>query len=292
MTHFRAWGTMITVIVCTAFAAVSATNYMVAHLPHHIGQIYTPEPIGDAILPISNHGEPLAGRNMFCSSCDTSTHSANTGPQNGIQSTSLPITLVAIMVLRPNHRSYATIRNTHNHRQGAYQVGDRIPGVGVIQSIEGAFVDFHNEHLQRTERMTLMAKQQFVRVVFPPQSKQSSTDRKPNRDGIRQVNEYSYEIARESLEQVIANPALIGAGAVPVVKNGNRLGFRVYSVRPQSIAAKAGIRNGDILQRVNGKPLTNLSEALDVYANLKIAKSITVFLIRRGTPVTVNYSIQ
>jgi serine protease Do len=68
-------------------------------------------------------------------------------------------------------------------------------------------------------------------------------------------------------------------------------GALVADVAPGGPAARAGIAAGDVLLRVNGKPMEN---GRQVHVNLyraPVGESVTIDLLRRGTPLTVTVPV-
>jgi len=79
--------------------------------------------------------------------------------------------------------------------------------------------------------------------------------------------------------------------AVPNFDGGKVSGMKVLSVKGGSIFAKLGLQRGDILQRINGLEL-DVRKGFEIFNQLKDQKSITVDLIRQGTPQTFEYEIR
>ena len=112
-------------------------------------------------------------------------------------------------------------------------------------------------------------------------------------EGVKKIDDTTYEIDRSVVEKVIANPmAVRGARIVPSIKNGKPNGFKLYAIRPSSVYAKIGLMNGDTLHAVNGFELTTPDKALEVYTKVRESNSLSVNITRRGKPVTLNYSIK
>ena len=53
-----------------------------------------------------------------------------------------------------------------------------------------------------------------------------------------------------------------------------------------------GIRNGDVIQSVNGFDLTNPQKALEAYGRLRTANGLSLQIERRGKPTTIEYQFQ
>jgi serine protease Do len=64
-------------------------------------------------------------------------------------------------------------------------------------------------------------------------------------------------------------------------------GALVQSVEPGKPADKAGIRNGDIVVEVNGKPIRNNRELIDTISYLPIGSEVKVGVLREGKRVTL-----
>jgi S1-C subfamily serine protease len=69
-------------------------------------------------------------------------------------------------------------------------------------------------------------------------------------------------------------------------------GAKIGSVADGSVFAKAGLRAGDVVTSVDGKPMHTIDDAADLYVRASTARNITVQLMRAGKPATLKLSIQ
>ncbi len=69
-------------------------------------------------------------------------------------------------------------------------------------------------------------------------------------------------------------------------------GARIDAVAQGSLFARAGLRAGDIVTAVNGKPLRTLDDAADLYAFGATARNLVVKVIRGGKPTTLRIAIE
>lgn len=101
-------------------------------------------------------------------------------------------------------------------------------------------------------------------------------------------------ITRALLDRVLANPMQIATEArvVPVVANGKPDGLKLYAIRPKSVWARLGLQNGDQLRRVNAQDISSPDKALEVYAALRDAKTVSLELLRGGKPLTIAIAIR
>ncbi|HYU14852.1 MAG TPA: type II secretion system protein GspC [Candidatus Acidoferrum sp.] len=305
------------VVLCSALAAsavghiIEATALADSDKPARRPVAHPPlvSPIAEQDRGPSKSGTPLAERNIFCSTClppepaAAETAAAPIDPNNP-PITSLPLRLVATNVSTDEMNSFATILNTSTEKQGAYWVGNEIPGAGPVNRILGKYVDFENRATGHVERVSLLSGEvprPSSTVSFAPPV-ETEVDPRAARDellaaveaGVRKIDDSTYEVDRALVEKVLSNPTAVSRGAriVPSVKNGQPNGFKLYAIRPSSVYAKIGLMNGDTLHAVNGFELNSMDKALEVYTKVRESSSLSVSITRRGKPVTLNYTIK
>lgn len=294
----------VVVAICVVLAA-TATSYVIEGKflsdPEHVAKPTPVIPSPSQLLkpPRSKDGTAFAARNMFCSECTPPVQVANNDPSS-IVNTALPLLLLATNVGVTDDASYATIINTESQRQGAFAVGDRIPGAtGPLKEVHYKYVDFENNG--RVERLVLAGATAPVASAAPvaaaePSAGEGSGDELQTAidNGVKKINDNTYEIDRSLVDRVLANPMGVAKGArlVPAVKNGKPDGFKLYAIRPNSVYAKLGLQNGDTLQSINNFELTSVDKALEVYTKLREASSLEVDILRRGKQEKLKYSIR
>lgn len=302
---------LLTLLICAGLAAQAANNVIAGKYLNDRDTASVVESKKSAsAIPVrrsrSKSGSPLAQRNMFCSECAPEESKAkpvtDSSDPMAVPFTSLPLKLVATNVGSREQYSFATIFNTDSQSQGAYWKTDTIPGAGKVIKIAGKYVDFHSEENNRTERISLLSDTPIRRK--PKTSTKTASAPKSNSkkdeltamldEGIKKNGENSYEIDRNLVDKVLANPMSVARGAriVPSVKNGKANGFKLYAIRPSSVYAKIGLRNGDTIHAINGFELTTPDKALEVYTKVKESNNLSVSVTRRGKPVNLDYSIR
>jgi len=296
----------VVVMVCAVFAAKATSHIVEAKYlgdPEHGPKVAALVPRSETpiLQARSKDGGQLASRNMFCSDCTPSVDTKVVDPSS-VAITSLPLALLATNIGPSIKDSYATIINSENQKQGAYAVGDRVPGAnnsGQIKSIHFKYIDFENNG--RTERLVLLgatppatpapavAETPQVSADGDKDDLQASID-----NGIKKIDDSNYEIDKSLVEKVLLNPMAVAKGArvVPSMKNGKPDGFKLYAIRPSSVYSKLGLQNGDTLQSINGFDLTSADKALEVYTKLREATSLQVTVTRRGKQEQISYSIR
>ena len=113
-------------------------------------------------------------------------------------------------------------------------------------------------------------------------------------EGVKQLPENQYVVARSEINNALTNLSDLATKAriVPSFKNGVANGFKLFSIVPDSLYAKIGIQNGDVIRRINGYEMNSPDKALEIYQKLRDASRIEIQLERRGETLRKTYSIQ
>jgi general secretion pathway protein C len=112
--------------------------------------------------------------------------------------------------------------------------------------------------------------------------------------GIKAIGENDYEIPRSEIDKTLSNlnDVAMQARIVPAFKDGAATGFKLFSIRPDSIYSKIGIQNGDVIRRINGYDLNSPEKALEIYSKLKESSRIDIEVERNGSTVRKTYKVQ
>jgi general secretion pathway protein C len=111
---------------------------------------------------------------------------------------------------------------------------------------------------------------------------------------IQKVSETEFNVDRSVIDNVLENQAQLmrSARIVPEQKDGKTVGIRLFGIRQDTLLGTLGMQNGDRLETINGFEMSNPQKALEAYARLQTATSLTVQLTRRGKPLTITYQIK
>jgi general secretion pathway protein C len=113
-------------------------------------------------------------------------------------------------------------------------------------------------------------------------------------DKIQKVSETEFNVDRSVIDSVLENQAQLmrSARIVPEQKDGKTVGIRLFGIRQDTLLGTLGMQNGDRLEQINGFDMASPEKALEAYARLRTATSLTVQLTRRGKPLTIQYAIK
>ncbi len=194
-------------------------------------------------------------------------------------------TLMATVEASDPSQSYAIVEDS-DKKTMIYEIGDKIGSSGSVLSVKRKLVFVRNGN-----RIECLVHGELDEKKKPKTPEDAAAEAG---DGIRKVSETEYIIAEGELNRALENMNALATQAriVPSFKNGKGNGFRIYSIKPGSLYQKIGIKNGDIIQRVNGMDLDSPEKALEIYSKLRSEKGFTLDLLRRGSKVSVDYTIQ
>lgn len=221
----------------------------------------------------------------------------NDGPFNPDQcdASGLGVTLVATIVAKDPEASIAMFTDNTAQESVGYRTGEK-----VLDQAEVMLIEARNVYVKRNgrcEAFTLEEKGKTTVASAPPPPAEMPGEEGPGSElgkDIKKVSESEYEIPRSDIDSALSNLNQLATAAriVPSFQNGKANGFKLFSIRPNSLYSKIGIQNGDIVQKINGFEINSPDKALEIYSKLKDAQSITVDLIRRGKNQTLSYSIR
>ncbi|MFO0723252.1 MAG: type II secretion system protein GspC [Myxococcota bacterium] len=228
---------------------------------------------------------------------DADTAPKNTFKADNCEKTTLRSKLVGTVVSADPDRSVAVFTDaTSAASQGLY-VGDKLENAE-IKSIEWRRVKVDNLghceffSLEDDQPQTLASA--AAAVPPPPAVGDDGEPKIALGENVKQIKEGEYEIPRGEIDNVLSNLNAVATMAriVPSFQNGKANGFKLFSIRPNSLYSKIGIQNGDIVSKINGYEMNSPDKALEIYSKLKDANAITVDIVRRGKTQTLSYQIR
>ncbi len=111
---------------------------------------------------------------------------------------------------------------------------------------------------------------------------------------VRQVAINRWSFSRAELIKVISSPndLLARVKVTPYLEAGQVKGFRLDDIRKGGMVENLGVRNGDIIRKVEGQEMNGVERAIEIYKEVKDKPIISVEVERDGRPVTLTYEIK
>lgn len=88
------------------------------------------------------------------------------------------------------------------------------------------------------------------------------------------------------------NDMLTQIRAVPNMADGAINGFQVFEIVKDSLYDKIGIKNQDVVQRINGQALTSMEGGLDLFNAIKNDNHFAIDVLRNNQTKTITVDIQ
>lgn len=200
--------------------------------------------------------------------------------------TSLHAQLLATVIANRAEWSIATLRDLNQNIDDVYMIDDKFMGAQVLEIQQLRVILLNDGH---REFLDLSAPTAVAIVPKPTDALPSATG-----EGIKKLDEHHYNIERSTVNNALTNlnDLAMQARIVPSFKNGQANGFKLFSIRPDSLYSKIGIQNGDVIQGINGLDINSPDKALEAYGKLKSANALDLKVERNGQSVNYHYAIQ
>ena len=105
------------------------------------------------------------------------------------------------------------------------------------------------------------------------------------------MSEFQYNIDRSEVDAALdnMNQLFTQIRAVPHFEGGKSTGFRLFAIRQDSLFDKIGLKNGDIIQQINGIDLNDPSKAMALFGELRNENALNVQILRNKESKTMSY---
>jgi general secretion pathway protein C len=182
-------------------------------------------------------------------------------------------------------QAYAVIEDTQKRQQNLYRVGDSIQNA-MVKMIRRAKVVLQvdgRDEVLAMEEIKQGGSRRVSRTRRPTRSTQSSGVRTQRVSMRRSMINNAINDVTKLMTQVKIQPHM---------EDGQPDGLAVSNIKPNSIFRRMGLRNGDILKKVEGQDIRTVDDALRLYDSMKTADSVSVEIERRGSRRQIDYSIR
>ena len=133
-----------------------------------------------------------------------------------------------------------------------------------------------------------------VEITEPEAHSRSGAEQVDADGSIRKTAADRFLVARSEIENSLDNltQTITQVRATPFLQNGKAIGFRLFNVRKGSIFERMGIKNGDVVQEVNGTVLDSPAAASGLLDVIRTAENLELKLLRQGTPRSLSYTVR
>ena len=196
---------------------------------------------------------------------------------------SLGLKLVGTVVANKPEDSSAIIEDLTSRKQEVYREGDEVKNTRIKRILR------HNVIINtgtRDEVLTMMEEESTGKSAVPA---------RPTRGRPTPPSETSsIQLDREELEAQMAdlNELMQQVRIRPFMEGKNPAGFLVSNIKPGSLFSRMGLRNGDVIQGVNGETITTPDQAIELYESLMEGGSIDLDIKRGRRTQKLRYAVE
>ena len=239
-------------------------------MTHHITNVESQK------RPSFNYYRPIMKRNIFGSKEDVSKEMRSEEIEN-LQPTSLKLALLGT-VSGNQQNNFAVIEEMSKKKQALYKVGDSVQGAIVKKILRGKVilrVKEKDEILTIEEGAALKGKEKLP----SPETTSKGDTIMVSRSAVQQ----SMKNVHNLLSQVRIRPYF---------RNGKADGLSITNIRSGSFFSKLGLKNGDIVQGIDGRIIKSPDDVLEMYNRFKLGSQVALQIMRNNEQKIINYTFE
>ncbi|MBW2059946.1 MAG: PDZ domain-containing protein [Deltaproteobacteria bacterium] len=186
--------------------------------------------------------------------------------------------------------SFAILESAKSRKQDLYRPGDMVGQAELIQINPGeVLLRLHG----KIQRIQIEEPKASPRTRYR-RSASASVSRTKTSKIARAVGLNKYVVSREILDQDMGDlySLLSQINIQPFLKGGQPHGFRLSSIRPNSIFHQFGLRNNDVIVKLNGVVIRQPEDVMGLYRQITQLDTVTLEVERRGRPATFTYTLK
>jgi general secretion pathway protein C len=198
------------------------------------------------------------------------------------------------VALHERGNSYCIVEDLAQRKQDLYRLGDAISDA-TVKAIE-----WDRVVLNRGGQDEILQLETTAGAGAPGGAPAAQAFSRPAAPGvasdgrIQAVGDNEYAVERSQVDDALENMSQLFTQirAVPHFEGGKATGFRLFAIRSGSLFDRIGLKNGDIVQSINGSEMTDPARALALLQELRNESGLTVEVIRNRQPQTLTYQIR
>lgn len=281
--HF-VWANLVLLALIAYWGASTVSTAVAAKLapPPRVRLSQPPAPISREPRRPASYYASIPARDIF-----NSTKPEPEKPPEPPKPTELKLKLWGVAV-HTDGTSSCVIEDLTTHKQDFYRINDKVAGTATVKAVEWDRVildrDGRDEILDLATAQGAPAKPVTAAAPAPAAS---------SNPHIQQVSDTQYNIDRTEVDSALdnMNQLFTQIRAVPHFEGGKSTGFRLFAIRQNSLFDNIGLRNGDIIQSINGTELNDPTRALALVQELRNARQLTVSILRNKEALNLQYNI-
>ncbi len=196
----------------------------------------------------------------------------------------LPLRLMGTIISANKKESVAIVETTQDKQQGLYKINELVGGALIVRIDRFEVVVNNNGRL---ESLTI----DFGQVGGPADAAKKGAP--PGVQAVQNAGRVIMDKSYFEAQKKNTSELMTQIRAIPNMgKEGAINGFQLFEVAKDSIYDRVGLKNQDVVQRVNGQALTSVESGLDLFNALKNDTHFTLDIVRNKENKTIRVDIQ
>lgn len=195
--------------------------------------------------------------------------------------------------------SFAIFIKKDGRTQKSFRIGDTVFGLGTLSTVSGnhAGVTVGTQELFFKMPATEKATKFTPALPRAPSLRAGTVAKKRASDLVnysQKISETEWIINQDAVLNAMENMSSILSDArmTPLTVNKKVEGFRVTEIKPRGIFDALGLKNNDIIRRVNNYDMTSPERAIQVLSALKGERNFTIDIERNGKKMNLSYRVK
>jgi general secretion pathway protein C len=197
-----------------------------------------------------------------------------------LEHTSLKISLVGTVV-GDRKNTFAVIKEKNKKKQELYREGDTIQGALIKDILRGKIV------LRVGDRDEILTIEEDRASRTEKQASGPKPSATVEKEGTVVVSKSDVQDSIKNVHELLSQVRVR-----PYFRDGRPDGLAISNIKAGSFFAKLGLRNGDVVQGVDGRSIKSPDDVLDIYTKLKSASQVELQIRRRGKSKKINYEFR
>ncbi len=183
---------------------------------------------------------------------------------------------------------FAVFRNSEG-KQEIFKTGDFVYNLGKLEKVFPSKAVINGQQLFEIRLMDLNEA-----AALRPETKKRVRSGKRRSGYIRAASKNSYIIDKRKLHEAIENPQqlMTDSRLYPRYVKGEQKGYVLKEVKRGGIYDNLGLKNRDVLLKINDYDINDPELALKAFSALRGASKINLNILRRGKKMTLTYQIK
>jgi len=239
----------------------------------------------DQNLPSGNY-QAIIDRNIF-GSIQTETEEVKTEAEEKKEieappePTSLKIALLGTVV-GDQQSTLAVIEDKGKKKQDLYREGDAVQGAIIKKILRGKVI------LRVGDKDEILTTEEDAAShTQKPYPRSKPIQKATRKQSTVMVSRLELQKSLKNIHQLLSQ-----ARIRPFFKNGKATGLAISNIKTGSFFTKLGLKNGDIVQGIDGREIKSPDDVLEVYERLSSGSRVAIEIERAGEQKTIDYEFR